>query len=381
MAIQFSFQNMSRGPCGTSCNQTCPDKFGCPPDRCPDFVIRRHDTRPPFRVSLEDCDGPMDVQGLVVEVNMWAKGRLKKAIGEDCEYFGLADGIGFEQIMVGDIIVMDRVRGPEYMLVIGFDECNSLVRVQRGYRNTTPQKWKKGTSMRIFRIMSAPAQTEMIFEDIKNPDGTVDKDVLSESYVVYEWQPEDTCLPGCYWLEFKVLKMLGLVLYLPGGYWTGPVHQLSNGIFYTGTIQTDSSVPLSYNAVDDQYVISPNQWQGETHLHSAQYYTGTTNNDGSVVLDRSDRPVDDTTAYSVISNEISTGVILEADSSASYPSTIPAVCSTVNASCDISFTDSNLSPRDFNCTIGEGVEWVRRFPMKGEGFLIKIENSFTAELE
>jgi hypothetical protein len=26
------------------------------------------------------------------------------------EYLSLADGIGFEQIMIGDIIVMDRVR-------------------------------------------------------------------------------------------------------------------------------------------------------------------------------------------------------------------------------------------------------------------------------
>jgi hypothetical protein len=42
-----------------------------------------------------------------------------------------------------------------------------------------------------------------------------------------------------------------------------------------------------------------------------------------------------------------------------------------------SFTDESLTPYYFGCVLGEGVEWVRRFPLQQEGFLIKIENSFT----
>ena len=31
----------------------CTDKFGCPHYRCPDFIIRRFDTKPAFKVSLQ----------------------------------------------------------------------------------------------------------------------------------------------------------------------------------------------------------------------------------------------------------------------------------------------------------------------------------------
>jgi len=363
------------------CQAYCPDKFGCPPDRCPDFTIRRHDTKPNFKVLVEDCDGPLDIQGLVIEVNMWAKGKLKKKIMEDCEYFGLANDIGFEQIMVGDIIVMDRVRSPEYMLVIGFDECNKLVRVQRGYRDTTPSRWKKGTPLRIFRIMNAPAQTELVFEDIENVDGTVDRDVLTNAFLIYEWSAEDVCLPGCYWLEFKILKMKGLILYLPGGYWTGDVNQTQDGTYHTGTILTDSSVELSYDAVEDKYLLSGDVWTGESHLHSGMWFTGSTHNDGSVALDRTDKPSAEDVAYSPTSNNVSTGIIIEAPVlPGSFPTTItPCTISETDISCALSFTDPTLSPVDYGCILGEGVEWARRFPLQGEGFLIKIEDSPTRE--
>ena len=122
MAIDYSIRT---GFCdANSCNSTCPDEFGCPPGVCPDFVIRRHDTKPDFKISLEDCDGPLDIQGLIAEMSMWANARLKKAITTDDLYFGLADNIGFQQVMVGDIIIMGRVKAPEYMLVEAFDEEN-----------------------------------------------------------------------------------------------------------------------------------------------------------------------------------------------------------------------------------------------------------------
>lgn len=254
---------------GVGCGQTsnCVDEFNCISGVCPDFTIRRHDTKPSFKVQIEDCDGPMDLTDLVLEVNMWAKGKLKSNITESSSYFGLADGIGFQQIMVGDIIIFDRVRLPERMLVTSFDEVNKLVQVTRAYQGTTAQVWKKGSAFRIMRIMNAPAQTEMILNDILQVDGSTSSDQLTDSFLVYEWSPEDTCLPGCYWLEFKLLKM-------------------SDDISVS-SLQTTSITP--------------------------------------------------------------------------------------------SFI-SGLTPDDYGCTLGTGVEWARRYPLDGEGFLIKITNSPTMEI-
>lgn len=254
---------------GVPCEQqnTCPDNSGCPKGMCPDFEIRRHDTKPALKISLSDCNGPMDLteDNLVLEVNMWSKAKLKTAITEEETYFALADNIGFDQMMVGDIIIMDRTRLPEQMLVIGFDENNSLVQVQRGYNATTASEWKKGTKMRIFRILNGIASIESVLEDILQPDGTTKEDQLTDTFLVHEWEAEETCTPGCYWVEFKLLKMSEEV--------------------------------------------------GELSMSSTS----------------------------------------------------------------ISFTPSNWTPSNFNCSLGDGVEWVRRFPSAGEGFLIKIYDSPTAE--
>lgn len=246
----------------------CPDELGCIEGVCPDFIIRRHDTKPSFKVKIEDCDGPMDLTGLIVEASMWAKAKLKTAITEDATYFALADNIGFNQIMVGDIIIMDRYRLPEQMLVTAFDETNRLVQVQRGYHGTTAQKWKKGSPLRIMKFFGATAGSELIYQDVLEIDGSTTADVLTDSFFVYDWTGNDTCLPGCYYLEFKLLKML------EAG---------------AGFVQSQAA------------------------------------------------------------------------------SVIP------------SFTPSNLSAADFYCGIGDGVEWVRRFPVEGEGFLIRITDSPTAE--
>ena len=94
---------------GSNCNTQCPTNV------CPDQVIRRHDTKPPFRVSIGDCDGPLDLSDttLILEANMWSVARLKATIGACDTYFALSDGIGFDQVMVGDIIIMERVRNPD----------------------------------------------------------------------------------------------------------------------------------------------------------------------------------------------------------------------------------------------------------------------------
>lgn len=351
--MAVTFNTKTGGACRSQ--SYCPDKFGCPPNVCADFTIRRHDTKPALKVQVEDCNGAFDLQGLVIEANMWAVAKLRDNLTEVADYFQLADNIGFEQIMVGDIIVMERVRLPERMLVVAFDETNKVVKVQRGYHGTTPSAWKKGTIMRIFRVMNAPAESELVFQDITDVDGTVTRDVLTESYLVYEWQPEDTCLPGCYWLEFKVLKMIDVVWFLPGGNWTGEVHSHTDGYFYTGSVQTDSSVLLSYDQVSDRYYLKDTPWSGQTHLYSGYQFTGSVHNDGSVILNQTGVPSSDNVSY----NEYGQTALL---------SVIP------------SFTDESLTARDFGCILGEGVEWVRRFPVSGEGFLIKIVDSFTPEL-
>jgi hypothetical protein len=189
---------------------SCSNVWGCGTNDSYDFCIKRHDTKPEFKVSIEDCDGPFDLsdESLVAEVNMWAEGKLRRAIEKDDTYFQLADNIGFDQIMIGDIIVMEQVRAPEHMLVTNFDEANYYVQVQRAYNGTLSRSWPKGTGIKIFRIMSAPAEIEMVYEDVVQVDGTTAKNQLMQSFLVYEWSDNDTCLPGCYWLEFKLLKML-----------------------------------------------------------------------------------------------------------------------------------------------------------------------------
>jgi hypothetical protein len=253
-------------------NSNCLQKDGCPPGVCPDAVLKRHDTRPAFKVMMETCDGVMDLtdETLVVEVSLWSKAKLKRTIAADDTYFQVADNIGFEQILVGDIIVLDRVRLPEHMLVTGFDEANHLVQVQRAYNGTTASVWKKGTPMRIFREMGASASIESVLGDVVDETGTTQTDQLLETYLVYEWEAKDTCTPGCYWLEFKLLKMT----------------------------------------------------EEEEDLHALSH------------------------------DEIS----------------------------NISFTGEGLTYADYGCVLGDGVEWVRRFPSEGEGFLIKITNSPTAEI-
>lgn len=248
-------------------NSGCIDKFGCPDDKTPDFIIRRHDTKPPFEVIVKDCDGPIDLKDTVLEASMWLKAKFKKDVAEDATYFALADNIGFEQSLVGDIIVVDFIRSAEQMLITGFDEKNHFIQVQRGYNGTPKNSYKRGQVIRIFRVLNGIGETEMTLMDIPQVDGTTEEDVLTESKLVYEWQPEDTCAPGCFWFEFKLLKMAAA-----------------------------SGTPVA-----------------------GMYFTST-------------------------------------------PSVTP------------SFT--SFTP---DCSIGDGVQWVQRFPTEGEGFLVKIVDSPTSE--
>jgi hypothetical protein len=291
----------SKGYGCSSQPQGCPDQYGCIPGVCPDFTIRRHDTKPAFKVKMEDCDGPIDLTDLVLEATMWAKGKIKKTIAAEDTYFSLANNIGFNQIMIGDMIYMDRTRSPEYMLVTGFDEDDYLVHVQRGYRSTTPQSWKKGTPLRIVKFSNAQAQTEMIYQDIIELDGTTTQNVLVDSFFIYEWAPGDTCLPGCYYLEFKLIKMVDSL----------PPEPVPSGIIFTPSV----------------IVHTPSE----------------------IVIP--DIPV------------------------------IPSVIEIGGISVIPSFTSPSLTPSNFGCGVGIGdpIEWIRRFPVDAEGFLIRITDSPTQE--
>jgi len=270
-----SYKYTSGIGCSSSLSQ-CPDQYGCYPNVCPDFVIRRHDTKPLFKVKVTDCNCPLDLTDLVVEATMWAKARIKVALDQDDTVIGLADNIGFNQIMVGDVIMMDQSRMPEKMLVIGFDEQNNVFEVQRGYHGTPVQKWKKGAPLRIIKFSNAPGSTEMVYHDVIEMDGCVTNNVLLDSFLVFEFSANDTCLPGCYYLEFKVMKMVEAEV---------------------GAFLTQSDIPEGL-----------------------------------------------------------------------LPSGITP-----------SFTPSSYTPSNFSCGMAPSIEWIRRFPLQGEGFLVKIVDSPTID--
>ena len=371
----------------------CPSQDGCPSGICPDFTIKRHDTKPAFKVLVEDCDGPLDLtdQNLVLEANIWCKAKLKKDIGPSDNYFALSDNVGFDQIMTGDIIIFDRIRLPEFMLVLGFDETNKLIEVQRSYRGTISSSWKKGSCMRIFRTMNASASIETVLKDVdsnqtsscggvklsqdagplghryhnrrRHDDDVVTKDMIEATYLVYNWSPSDTCTPGCYWMEFKLLRMLPLIA--PAETITVDVN-VQSVIDVLANDSNPDGVSLSIYSVtppthgvatissDNKILYTPNEDYVGEDIFSYILTDGVRKQTAEITLD-------------VIQPLIQ---MLDYDD---------AGISEINDVSNISFTPSNLSAIDFGCTLGLGVDWVRRFPLS-DGFLIKIEDSPTKEM-
>ena len=175
---------------------------------CYDFIIKRHDNVPEFKVEIEDCGDPIDLTNLVAEASMWSESKLKATITDSQLTIQLADNVGYDQILVGSIIQAGLGRNFERMVVTGFDETTKTIQISRGQFGTTAFEWKKGTNLRLIRFLSSPAITEMVYENITQIDGTVKENVLTHSYLIYQWKPEDTCLAGCFYFEFKLLKML-----------------------------------------------------------------------------------------------------------------------------------------------------------------------------
>ena len=188
-------------------------KSGCSGSGCeftPDFCIKRGDSRPSLRVSVEDCEGVVDLtdENLVLEASMWFKAKLKSDLAPSSSSISFADNIGFNQVSVGDIIVTDRPRNPEKMLVSSINESAKTISVQRGYDSTTADSWPKGSLLRIFRFVDEPAEIHSVLEDVEGLDGVVSEQ-LSGTYMVFNWGLNHTALPGCYFLEFKLTMMDG----------------------------------------------------------------------------------------------------------------------------------------------------------------------------
>lgn len=191
--------------CG-SVQASCGGSGDCPSP--PDICLKRHDTNPPFRVSMSGCDGPVDLTDgdYVIEASMWFDAKLKASVESSTASIAFADGVGFDSVAVGDVVVTSKSRNPEKMLVTGVDESARTVQVSRGHAGTAAQGWDKGTPLKVFRFADQPANAESVMDTIEEMDGS-SSEVLSDTVLSYVWAPGQTSMPGCYWLEFKILKM------------------------------------------------------------------------------------------------------------------------------------------------------------------------------
>ena len=184
----------------------CDAVDGCPTNVCPDIVLKKNDTNPAFRVAISDCDGSLDLSDpyLIVEVNMWSKAKLKRSITASDTVIEFADGVGFDQVLVDDVLYFNHVRAPEMMTVESIDEIEKEITVSR---DGTVRVWKKGSPLVIYRIKNASGSIETILGDIVDETGVTLTDQLIDTNLLYQWDRNDTLLPGCYWLEFKLVKL------------------------------------------------------------------------------------------------------------------------------------------------------------------------------
>lgn len=194
---------------GIGCSQSsgCLNTDGCPDGIKPDFCTKKNDIGSSFKVAMEDCSGVVDLTGnFVLEINIWIKSKLKKAIGPTDTEIMFADDIGFEQIKENNVLLMSRARNAEKMLVTGFDEGSKTIMVTRGYDETTPQSWPRGAELRVFRAIDVEGEIEFVYDDVFNTDGTTE-DQLIQTFLVYKFTEDTSCLSGCYWLEFKLTEL------------------------------------------------------------------------------------------------------------------------------------------------------------------------------
>lgn len=190
--------------CGSG-TPACGGSGDCPAP--PDLCIKRHDTRPALKISMSDCDGPVDLSTAVaVEASMWFDAKLKSSISDTDTSLRFADDIGFDSVAVGDVISTSGSRSPELMLVSSVDESAKTVVVSRGHSGTEPRDWPKGASLSAFRFVDQAAQVESVYEDVESLEGTVSEELV-DTLLVFEFSAEHTSVPGCYWVEFKIMGL------------------------------------------------------------------------------------------------------------------------------------------------------------------------------
>jgi len=170
-----------------------------------DFVIKRNSTQPSVRLKIYDCDmSPIDLTGKEITVNMWSNAKLKKNISESDMEISFADNTGLNTVVPDDVLLFKSPSDHELVQVSEIVD-NTIV-VTRGYFDTTPNIWKKGTNIKIIKIANSSATYDLVREDVMKINGTVEKNVLVESYLVYNWFVDDTRVPGQYYFEFKVVE-------------------------------------------------------------------------------------------------------------------------------------------------------------------------------
>lgn len=178
------------------------------PAGCADFTIKRHDTRPIFKVDITDCDEPIDLTDLIIEASLWCNAKLKTSITTISTTISFADNIGFEQINTDTIIQIGAGRAFERMLIQSIDEESKTVTVIRGQLDTQIYNWKKGAIIKLLRFLNNSAVGEIVYDNVEQMDGSIIEHQLIRSTLTYEWKPGDTCMTGKYFLELKILKML-----------------------------------------------------------------------------------------------------------------------------------------------------------------------------
>lgn len=176
---------------------------------CSDFKTKQYSTYPPLKIQVFDCDdAPYDMKDLVIEASMWSTAKLKFDINSSDDLIQFADNIGYNTVGTNSILHLSTGRDFERMAISGFDDVNKIIQVERSVCSTYARSWKKGTPIKILRFFNKPAEAELVYDDEEQLDGTIIENKLVKSFLVYNWNPEDVCLPGKYFFEFKVLKML-----------------------------------------------------------------------------------------------------------------------------------------------------------------------------
>lgn len=183
-------------------------KKDCPEGVKPDFCIKRLDTYPSLKVSIE-CEQGIDFSDpdLMLTYSMWSNSKIKNAITEIEEYISFADNIGFKKVDVGDKIVFVDPRNTEICVVTGFNEENKTIQILRAQEGTTARSWTKGNVVKIFRVSNELGSIEVETDDILQIDGTIKENQVINNYLIAPWSENSTKIAGCYWLEFRLEKI------------------------------------------------------------------------------------------------------------------------------------------------------------------------------